>query len=151
MHLTRHTDYALRVMLYLAVQPNRRVTIAEIAERFAIPRQHLMKTVNELSRMGYVEAVRGKGGGISLGRDPSTVSLDALVRDLEPDKPLVDCFDPRCPAAGVCRLVGALGRARDAFFDALGDYSLADMVENREQLIGKLVRPDQAAGDRPPG
>lgn len=138
MHLTRHTDYALRVMLYLAVEPDRRVTIAAIAAGFNIPRQHLMKTVNELSRLGYVDALRGRGGGLSLGCDPTKVSLDALIRDLEPEKPLIDCQRPQCPTVGVCRLVGALKAAETAFYAALGEYTLADMVENRSQLAARL-------------
>lgn len=141
MRLTLHTDYALRVLIYLAVRGST-ATIADIAGAFGISNNHLVKIVHELGRLGYIHTVRGKGGGLSLARDPSTVSIAQVVRDLEPNLHLVECFDEKtntCPIAGVCALQGALTLAQGAFFDTLSRYTLADLVRNRKRLADVLV------------
>jgi Rrf2 family nitric oxide-sensitive transcriptional repressor len=134
MRLTRQTDYSLRLLIYLALAEGRLVTIAEVAENFQVSRNHLMKIANQLSNLGYLESLRGKGGGIRLARTPAQVRLGQLVRATEPPQPLVDCHNPPCPIAGNCGLVGVLNQAQLAFLASLDQYSLADVISNRDQL-----------------
>lgn len=105
MHLTRFTDYSVRVLLYLAAKGEQRSTISEIAETFNISRNHLMKIVQELNQKGYLKAIRGKHGGLLLNRSPHSISLGAVIRDTEQEMALVECFrdDNACvitPTAG---------------------------------------------------
>ncbi|RCV85616.1 RrF2 family transcriptional regulator, partial [Vreelandella rituensis] len=83
MHITRYTDYSLRVLLFVALKGEERSTIREIAERYDISRNHLMKVVQELNHKGYLQAIRGKQGGLLLGRAPEDINIGALVRDTE--------------------------------------------------------------------
>jgi len=126
MHLTRHTDYALRMLIYLAQVDDRRASIAEVAENQQISRNHLMKIANELAQAGFLEATRGRGGGIALGKPASEISIAAVVRAMEPRCDLVDCTG--CKLARRCSLPGMLSEAMAAFLDVLGGYTLADVV-----------------------
>ena len=122
MRLTAYTDFALRVLIYLAINPDRRPTIAEIAERYHVSKAHLMKVVYELARAGYVETTRGKGGGLTLGRAIDRITVGEIVRQTEPDMAVVACFDPvtqPCVIAPACRLKGKLTEARAAFLKVL--------------------------------
>ncbi|MCK6375817.1 MAG: Rrf2 family transcriptional regulator, partial [Zoogloea sp.] len=92
MHITLHTDYALRVLIYLASNEERLPTIQEISARFDISRSHLMKVVNQLIRNGFVEGIRGKGGGLRLARPPAGIGIGDVVRKMETDLSLVECF-----------------------------------------------------------
>ena len=146
MRLTVYTDYALRVLMYVAVRPDPLPTIGQIADAYQISRNHLMKVVYELGQAGYLETVRGKNGGLRLARRPEEIGLGLLVRETEPDMALVPCFDPinaKCAITPACRLRGALAEARTAFLAVLDAYSLADLVSNREplrQLLGAADR-----------
>ena len=130
MNITQHTDYALRVLMYLGAVPERRVTIKEVAERFDISRSHLMKIVTELVAKGFVDGARGKGGGLRLARAASEIGLGDVVRQLEPSLALVECFGTQshCVLDPACRLKGALDSALQAFLAALDRVSLADLV-----------------------
>ncbi len=134
MLLTRHTDYSLRFLMYLALNDARNVTIREIAQTFKVPRNHLMKISQALARHGYIHAIRGRGGGLRLGRDPDAVNLRDVVWDMEPTLEIFDCHNPRCPIAGNCVLKKALMEARDHFLAALGKYTLADLVRHKRKL-----------------
>jgi Rrf2 family transcriptional regulator, nitric oxide-sensitive transcriptional repressor len=137
MRLTAYTDFSLRVLMYLALHPDRRPTIAEIAERYGISKAHLMKVVYQLGLMGYVETIRGKGGGLRLAKRLEDITVGEIVRRTEPDMALVACFDPGQPAcviAPACRLKGKLGEARAAFLKVLDDCTLAEVMENRPAL-----------------
>src|SRR5690554_5082384 len=141
MHITRYTDYSLRVLLYVAVKGEQRSTIAEIAQRYDISRNHLMKVVQELNRKGYVKAFRGKQGGLLLGKPAEEINVGALVRDTEQDLALVECLgsDNRCIIAPTCQIKFILSEALEAFFQVLDSYTLADMLEgSRPQLIKLL-------------
>ncbi|MFG6176485.1 Rrf2 family transcriptional regulator [Halomonas sp. THAF12] len=142
MHLTNFTDYSLRVLIYLAVKGERRSTISEIAERFDISRNHLMKVVQELNRLGYLTAIRGKHGGLLLGRAPADICLGALVRDTERDLGLVECFGDRnaCVISPACRLKSVLGEALGAFLAVLDRYTLADMLGPQRTDLERLLR-----------
>ncbi len=133
MRLTRHSDYALRVLLYLGITSESLVTIGEIADRYGISRNHLMKVVNRLATHGYVETVRGKRGGIRLAKPPEAINLGELLRQTEEEFHMAECFDTNrgpCRIAGSCSLRPVLGEALEAFFEALGRYTLADLLRN---------------------
>lgn len=135
MHITRYTDYALRVLLYLALTTDRLVTIREIADSYGISRNHLMKLVYQLNRQGYVETVRGKNGGLRLGRDPREINLGVLIRETEQDFELAECFgsDNHCRITAVCSVKHVLADALGAFFATLDSYTLADLLPEAQQ------------------
>lgn len=144
MRLTVYSDYALRLLMYLAVKTDGLATIAEIADAYGISRTHLMKVAHELGVAGYVETVRGRGGGLRLARPREAISLGAVVRHTEPDMALVPCFTPvnaDCAIERCCVLRKALKRAGDAFLDVLDGYTLADLVRPRSALQSLLAIP----------
>ncbi|MCK8515868.1 Rrf2 family transcriptional regulator [Methylonatrum kenyense] len=146
MRLTLYTDYALRVLIYLGVRggDGDRATITEIAERYAISRNHVMKVVYQLGKLGYIETVRGKGGGLRMKMRPENINVGVLVRQTETDMAIVECFGSsgRCRLAPDCRLQGMLKEALDAFMGVLDQYTLADILDNRQslrQMLGLTV------------
>ncbi|NWN83225.1 MAG: Rrf2 family transcriptional regulator [Halomonas sp.] len=144
MHLTRFTDYSLRVLLYLAVKGERRSTITEIAERFQISRNHLMKVVQDLSHHGYITSIRGKHGGLLLRREPNTIVLGELIRRTERDLTLVECFGDgnECVITSACRLKHVLAEALEAFMAVLDDYTLEDLLGPQRQPLISLLNLD---------
>lgn len=140
MRLTAYTDYTLRTLMYLAVQPERGATIAEIAAVYAISEAHLTKIVHQLGLAGDVATTRGRGGGLRLGKPADTINLGAVVRRTEPDMDLVPCFGASGPCAigGACVLSGALRDALDAFLAVLDRTTLADLVAPRQRLAALL-------------
>jgi Rrf2 family nitric oxide-sensitive transcriptional repressor len=141
MRLTVYTDYALRLLMYLAVKDDGLATIAEVAERYDISRNHLMKVAHQLGLAGYVATVRGRSGGLRLARPAADVNLGDVVRHTEQDMALVPCMSPvdaACAIRPSCLLKRALGRATAAFLDVLDEYSLADLVKPRHALRGLL-------------
>ncbi|MCM5568890.1 Rrf2 family transcriptional regulator [Burkholderiaceae bacterium FT117] len=145
MRITQHTDYALRVLMYVGGNPGRLVTIAEVAERFGISRTHLMKVVNRLVRDGFLYGQRGKGGGLKLGMQAEEISVGEIIRRMEPDLNLVECFERRgaCLVDRGCRLRRALNEALDAFLAVLDRYSLKDLLDSPATLrLVTVARPD---------
>ena len=140
MKLTRFTDYSLRVLMHLGLQENGRVTIREISESYGISRNHLMKVVSLLTRMGYLDARRGPGGGIALARPASNICLADVVTDMEDDLNIVECFgaDQECVIAPVCELKCILGQALVAYIDTLRKYTLADLLTPKAALCRML-------------
>jgi Rrf2 family nitric oxide-sensitive transcriptional repressor len=141
MQLNLFTDYALRVLVHTAARPDRRGTSAQVAEDFGISRHHVVKVVNELQHLGYLETVRGRTGGFTLARPPEDIRLGEVVRQTEGSFRLVECFEPAtstCPLTPACGLRSALGEAMDAFFAVLDRYSLADLVA-RPQWVRRLI------------
>lgn len=136
MKLTRFTDYSLRVLIYLGLKNDGRVTIREISEAYGISRNHLMKVVSLLTRMGYVDARRGPGGGIALARSARDIVIADVVRDMEDDLNLVECFcdEGSCIIKPVCELKAALGKALNAYLDTLEHYTLMDLLQPRAKL-----------------
>jgi len=130
MRLTNFSDYALRVLMYAAAHDDRLITIDEAARVYGISRAHLMKIVNALTRAGYLEAVRGRSGGLRLGAKPSKIRLGDVVRLTEPDFALVECFATgnECLITRSCRLRGILNEALDSFNRTLDRYTLADLM-----------------------
>lgn len=137
MRLTRFTDYALRVLMLLGITNDRLVTIDEAGERYGISTNHLMKVVHRLGTRGYIETVRGKGGGMRLARPPESIRLGDVVRDFEEDMALVECFNEAsntCPIEPDCRLQGVLRSSLRAFLGTLDEHTLADLVKPRRKL-----------------
>lgn len=130
MRLTTMTDYAMRLLMYVAQQPERLCTIAEVAGAYGISEAHLMKITHQLGLQGWLETVRGKGGGIRLATAPADINLGAVVRSIEPDFYLVDCLtrDAACSLAGNCRLTGIMSGALQSLMQYLDAYTLADLL-----------------------
>jgi Rrf2 family nitric oxide-sensitive transcriptional repressor len=130
MRLTNFSDYALRVLMYAAARSDRLITIEETAATYGISRAHLMKVVNQLTRAGFLKAVRGRSGGLTLAKRPNRIKLGEVLRVTEPDFALVECFTPdnRCVITPRCRLRVALREALAAFTGTLDRYTLADLV-----------------------
>ncbi len=141
MRLTQFTDYSLRVLIYLAVKPDGFATISEISDKYNISRNHVMKVVYQLGQLGYLKTVRGKGGGIRLGREPGEINLGRLVRQTEPDMRIVECFGPdnTCRLNPDCGLKGILGKALHAFLETLDAYTLSDIAHDEQELRRLLV------------
>ena len=146
MRLTVHTDYALRLMMYLAMNDEKLVTIGQIAAHFEISKNHLMKVALALSNLGLVDAVRGRYGGLKLAREASQIRLGEIARPLEKDSALVACFPPSkssCNIDGACRLKGVLANAQEAFFSVLDETSLAALTTNNAALAKLLLEEVQ--------
>jgi Rrf2 family nitric oxide-sensitive transcriptional repressor len=142
MRLTVHTDYSLRLLIYLAAKRDTRATVDEVAVAYGISRDHVAKVAHRLGLEGYVATVRGRGGGLRLARAPKEINIGALVRQVETDIALVPCMAPvnaPCRIGRCCVLRQAMQRARDAFLDTLDDYSLADFVRPRAALVEALA------------
>jgi Rrf2 family transcriptional regulator, nitric oxide-sensitive transcriptional repressor len=141
MRLTVYTDYALRMLMYLALKEDQLATIAEIAESYDISRNHLMKVAHQLGVAGYVETVRGRGGGLRLAKPIQAIVLGEVVRYTEPDMAIVPCFEPvnaPCAIQPCCVLKRALKKARDAFVEVLDGYTLSDLVQPQARLTSLL-------------
>lgn|SRR5690606_5449871 len=144
MQLTRYSDYSLRSLTYLALNRHRLVTVPEIASAYGISRAHLMKVIQHLGQLGYVETQRGRGGGLGLGMDPSAIRIGDLVLRTEERFQLAECFSPgtqSCTIQAACRLRDVLQEALDAFIAALNRYTLQDLLKNRRGLVQLLRLP----------
>jgi Rrf2 family transcriptional regulator, nitric oxide-sensitive transcriptional repressor len=146
MRLTLHTDYALRVLIQVAIAEGRLVTISEIARSFDISKQHLMKVVNDLSQKGYLDTVRGRGGGIRLRRPPRDINIGQVVRETEDKLAVIGCLEKRgyCRIERVCVLRGALHDATAAFLAVLDGYTLADLIRPQRALASLLLLDQHA-------
>lgn len=138
MQLNKNSDYTLRVLLYLSVRLEERSTLSQISSFFDISLEHLRKVVHQLSKMGYINTFQGKGGGIELAHPPEKINIGEVLRQLEGLQPLINCSQIGCRLSPMCTLSAVLGKAQHAFFNALSEYSLADLIEN-EQMIHKLA------------
>lgn len=142
MRLTRHTDYALRILLQAAAEPERRLSIAIVSEAQDIARNHAMKLVNELANGGLLATVRGRNGGFTLARPAAEIRIGDVVRLTEPDLRPADCDN--CALVGNCGLAGMLSTAVRAFLGELDSYTLADAAANTRLplRITRLVNAD---------
>ncbi len=142
MNITRFTDYSLRVLIYVAINEKELATIKSIAEQYEISKNHLMKVVQELSAQGYLQAIRGKNGGIRLGKPADSINVGELVKRFEADSTLVECFgsNNQCVITPACQLKTMFAEAMEAFFDSLSQYTLADLVKgNKKQKLNRLL------------
>lgn len=154
MRLSEYTDYACRVLMHCAAHPDELITVAGLAERYGISKNHLMKIVQHLGQHGMLQTTRGRGGGVRLGVDPARLRLGDVVRVTEPDFKLVECFDPAtnsCRLTPQCSLRHTMNAALQAFFNELDRVTLADLVQ-RPALRGGAARRVQPVPMRlPPG
>ena len=137
MRLTAMSDYALRLLMYVGRHPDRLCTIAEIAQAHRLSEAHLMKITHQLGLQGWIETVRGKGGGMRLARKPTDINLGAVVRGIEPDFALVECFaiGNQCALTGNCRLAGMLQDGLHLFLEHLDGYTLADLLPGTDLAV----------------
>lgn len=150
MRLTTMTDYAMRILMYLAENPDRLCTIGEVAQAHGISQPHLMKVTHRLARTGWVETIRGKNGGMRLAHAPRDIPLGAIVRDIENDMALVECMGRKgssCILIGSCSLPRILGEALALFMAHLDSHTLADLLPAPEGSAG----PDRARISISPG
>lgn len=136
MRLTDFSDYSLRLLMYAAAKAGQLVTIEETAQVYGISRAHLMKVANQLTRAGFLKAVRGRSGGLVLAKLPEQIRLSDVLRATEPDFALVECFrrENNCLITSRCRLRGMLKEALAAFSGTLDHYTLADLLLGPEDF-----------------
>ena len=144
MRLTVYTDYSLRLLMYATLKQEGLTTISEVADAYGVSRNHLTKVVHQLGLAGFIETVRGKGGGLRLARKAETIRIGDVVRHTEPDMALTPCFEPvdaPCKIASACLLKSALYEAREAFLAVLDSYTLADFIAPGSKLRTLLGVP----------
>lgn len=131
MNLSLKTDYSLRLLIYAASHAKEVVTVSEVAKAFSISAHHLTKVAQGLASIGLVELIRGRSGGVRLICDHDKIHLGDLVRKIEGDRKLVECFDAatnKCVISPACRLKPILAEAQNAFYEALNNHTLADLI-----------------------
>ncbi|HEX2531532.1 MAG TPA: Rrf2 family transcriptional regulator [Burkholderiaceae bacterium] len=137
MHLTDYTDYSLRALMYLGMNRDRLVTIQDIADTYAISKNHLMKVVHHLGLAGMIETTRGRSGGLRLGREPEEINLGQVVRGTEPNFMMAECFDRKrnqCILSSSCELQAVLRQATIAYLRVLDNVTLADLLKKSASL-----------------
>src|SRR3954470_9914491 len=138
MQLTSYTDYAFRTLIALACVAPDKLTAAEISNSYGISLNHLLKVVQRLAALGYVETTRGKSGGIRLAIDPQLLTLGRVVRELEPDLGVVACLrsdEKYCAITPACGLKGILNEATTQFLKVLDQRTLADVTSVKPRLL----------------
>lgn len=151
MRLTDYTDYSLRTLMYLGTHRDQLVTIQDIADVYGISKSHLMKVVHQLGLSGLVETIRGRSGGLRLGKEPEEINIGDVVRGTEPDFMMVECFNRQsneCILAPSCELQSVLRKATHAYLDVLSGVTLADLLRNSGSLR-KLARVQVYPKDKP--
>lgn len=146
MRLTTRTNLAMRTLMYCAVNTGRNIRTSEVARATNASENHLGQVINTLGQTGFIDTVRGRGGGIRLARDAKDITVGGVFRVFEMGVPFAECFDPEecsCPLVPVCRLQGALGAALAAFYESLDKITLASLVDGNEGL-NKLLGRDGA-------
>lgn len=142
MRLTLYSDYSMRVLLYLGIKGKDKLsTIQEIADNYKISKNHLMKVTYELGQLGYIETIRGRGGGIRLAKDPKEINIGQVIRQTEEDFHIVECFDKennKCVISPACQLKHALNEALQAYLSVLDRYCLGDFLYSKEELYKLL-------------
>ncbi|WP_284140510.1 Rrf2 family transcriptional regulator [Virgibacillus sp. LDC-1] len=138
MNLKKYTDYGLRVLIFTGLkQEGQLASIKEISAVYGISTHHLGKIVHELTKLELIETIRGRNGGIRLAKRPEEMNVGRIVRMLEGDFDILECFDKEtnhCIISPGCTLKHALNKALHAFFQVLDDYTLNDLIENEHEL-----------------
>lgn len=142
MQLKKYTDYALRVLIFVGMKREGELaSIKEISETYGISHHHLSKIVHELNKEQLIETIRGRYGGMRLAKDPKDINVGAVVRTIEQDFALLECFDGgknHCIISPACKLKHALHKALEAFFSVLDDYTLDDLIVNEDELLSLM-------------
>ncbi|MCT2347521.1 Rrf2 family transcriptional regulator [Niallia taxi] len=145
MRLTNYTDYSLRVLVYLGLKKTGQLsTIQEIADTYNISKNHLMKIIHNLGKLGYIETIRGRNGGIKLAMNPTEINIGKVVLATEEDFHIVNCFSEGrnyCILTPSCKLKHALNEALMAFLSVLNSYTLADFLHNNDELNALIGNP----------
>ncbi|MBI2383412.1 MAG: Rrf2 family transcriptional regulator [Gammaproteobacteria bacterium] len=151
MRIAACTDYSLRVLMFLALREGEMATIREIAAAFGISHNHLMKVTHRMHRQGLIQTARGKAGGMSLARPASEIRVGEVLRAMEPDWRLVECFgaDNGCAITASCRLKGVLAGAMQSFWAALDACTIAELVGGPGPALCRDLGLARAAGRRP--
>jgi Rrf2 family nitric oxide-sensitive transcriptional repressor len=141
LRLTRHTDYAFRMLIHVATRAPELTTVGEVAEDFSLSATHLSKVAQTLAAHGYLETVRGRSGGLRVPQAPSLIRLGEVARATEPDFQIAPCMaeDGECPIYDPCVLRGALNQATDAFIAELNKWTLADLVKPKQKLVAAIL------------
>ena len=137
MQLTQFTDYSLRTLIFVGMQGDQRVAIDDMVQSFAMSRSQLTKVVHFLGQHDFLRTIRGKNGGILLGKKPEQINIADVVRLCEPQMNLLECFDAEtsaCPLTDRCRLQGILNRALHAFMAELEQFTLADLLQDESEI-----------------
>ena len=140
MELSQFTDYSLRVLIHVCLRGKELSSVKEVADAFAISRNHLVKVVHNLAKLGYLNTFPGKGGGITLGKPAEEIEIGKLVRATE-NLTILECFPSgkqTCCIAGVCELQTVLGKALKAFLEELDKVTLADLMKRKPTLRERL-------------
>lgn len=147
MRMTMYTDFSLRVLIYLGAQEKDKLsTIQAISDAYGISKNHLMKVTHELGKLGYIDTIRGRGGGIRLAMEPEAINIGQVVRHTEDDFHLVECFDCQtnsCVITPVCGLRATLRLALNAYLKVLDEYTLADFLQQKHKLADILFNGEQ--------
>ena len=130
MQLTKHTDLALRVLMYLAVNPGALAKIKDISTVYKVSQNHLVKVVHKLVLLGYVHSTRGRGGGVILAKNPKAISVGEIVKKMENSIEIIDCKKENCPLMSNCLLKRALNVATNDFLSSLDKQTIHDLVKN---------------------
>ena len=149
MKLTSYTNYALRSLQFAALHAPDLVRVDDVVRVHGLARPHIVKIVHALGQAGYLETVRGRGGGFRLARPADQINVGAVVRLMEGPLDIVECFNPEqntCPLIGICRLSRALQTATQAFLAVLDDISIADIAANRGALLDRIAQRAGALG-----
>lgn len=144
MRLSTYTDFGLRTLMYLATLPEGQLSsAAEVSSIYNISLNHLVKVAGQLKKLGYLEAIRGKNGGICLALPAEDINIGLVIRQLENHLDGVDCASTDCQLVPVCRLIKALALAMEDFLKVMEGYTLADLIANKEQLVPLFSDIDQ--------
>jgi Rrf2 family nitric oxide-sensitive transcriptional repressor len=141
MKLTNFCDYSLRVLIFLGIKKERS-SIGEISKAYGLSRNHIVKVVHNLVKLGYIHSIQGKKGGIELAARPEEINLGEIIEQIEPDFDLVECFNDvrnACSISPSCRLKGFLLQAKKAFLSSLGKHSLADIIKDKTSLAHLIM------------
>ena len=142
MQLTSFTDYSLRVLIYLALYQNKTCNVDEIVSSFSLSKNHIIKVVHNLVKLGYVKSTRGRGGGLKLARSPAKINIGKIVESVEPNFFIAECFNKEsnyCKISPSCNLKKLLNEAQGSFLDTLYKSSLENLIENKENSLKKLL------------
>lgn len=137
MEVSMHADYGFRVLMYLGLSNQRLVRIATISEVYGISENHLIKVVQRLAKLGYIQAIRGRNGGVRLAQAPEKINVGQVFREMEPSLRLLECFDRKtntCPIVKSCTLNQVFGQALDAYLKVLDQRTLASVLQNKQPL-----------------
>ncbi len=138
MQLTKHTDFAFRTLIYLASHREALSTIQSIADTFELSKSHLMKVVNKLVNIGWVESIRGKKGGIRLAVEPTDIVVADVITRMEQTLSPINCEAPKCALDGNCSLKSYLWQAQREYLRHLKKYTLADVINESNLQVLKF-------------